>query len=138
MKNNLKSILIILLVFVFVYILLVWARPAVAEYRWRLHAHDTELDLATAFATALITNHPAAYDWIDPSLKPRLDEWMNTHQGKNCTYDPDWFFVGPDINGEYDVSFGCYGTDEWIELKIENIVIKEMIVIDWGEVREGG
>ncbi len=53
--------------------LLIWAltSPAVDDYYW-IHKRGTEAELA--FAIALRTNHPAAYEMIDPGLRPRLAE----------------------------------------------------------------
>lgn len=138
MKTSKKNLLLLLLVVVFVcsfYIL--WSRSPVAEeYRWQTYP-ETEIDLASNFAYALSINQPVVYEWIDPSLKPRLDEWMNTHQSKKCTREFDVFLVGPDVNGDYDVRFSCFGVNRPIRMEIDNIVIEDMKVIDWGEVREG-
>jgi hypothetical protein len=139
MRNSIRILLLLISVGIIGGIAYMWASysPVVAEYRWLTHARDSETGLAGSFATALSLNHPAAYDWIDPSLKHRLDEWMNTHQSKECTHEPDWFLIGPDPKGPYDVRFGCYGTNGWITFEVDRIVIKNMIVVDWGEVREG-
>ena len=138
MKSNKKIVLLFTLTILVVCGLLLWTKysPTAAEYRWRAYARETELDLAAAFATALRTNHPAAYDWIDPNLKPRLDEWMNTHQSKECTREPDVFLVKQDKNGDYDTNFGCFRSNGPIRMEIDNIVIEDMKVVDWGEVRE--
>ena len=137
MKKSTKILLLLLCVVVFACSLSTWAEysPVVDDYRW-IYDRDTDDNLVSAFATALRINHPAAYDMIDPTLKPRLDEWMNTHQSKECTREFDVFLVGPDENGDYGVSFGCFGADGQITMEIDNIVIKDMKVIDWGEIRE--
>ena len=82
MKKHTKIILTTFIVIVFTCVLMIWAKvttQAVADYKW-IHSRDTEGELVAAFVTALRINHPAAYEMIDPSLKPRLDEWMNTHR----------------------------------------------------------
>ena len=98
-------------------------------------AHDPVGNLAFKFANALVTNDASAYEMIDPALKPRLDAWMDSHQGETCSGEGIAFF-GPDENGDYDVKHGCWGYDGEFVFEIDNIVIKDMKVVDWGEVRE--
>jgi len=121
---------------------MVWAdtSQAVADYKW-IHSRDTEGELVTAFVTALRINHPAAYEMIDPSLKPRLDEWMNTHPPRKCASEP-YIFLSGDLtraNGEklgWSVVFGCEGERYGdVSFKIDGIFIKDMKAINWGEVR---
>ena len=137
MKSTSKNFLVLLFVVIFACGLALWAEssPIVDDYKW-IHDRDRELDLVRAFATALRTNHPAAYDMIIPSLKPRLDEWMNVHQSEKCAYQADVFFVGSGTKEGHRVDFGCYGENKWLSFEVDNIVIKDMKVIDWGEVRE--
>ena len=137
MKKSTKISLLFLSVIVFAYTLYIWVRDSSAgeEYRWRTYP-ETEIDLASNFAYALSINQPVAYEWIDPGLKPRLNEWMNTHQSEKCTREFDVFLVDPDENGDYDVSFSCFGTNGPITMEIDNIIIKDMKVVDWGEVRD--
>ncbi|MFN8461192.1 MAG: hypothetical protein U0X93_05410 [Anaerolineales bacterium] len=115
-----------------------WAAnsPVVYDYEY-IYDRDTEQDLVFAFATALRINHPEAYEMIDPTLKPRLDEWMNTHQSKKCEYRPDFFMSGTGTMQGHRTSFSCFGYNEPIHFEVDNIVIKDMKVIDWGEVRRG-
>lgn len=133
-----KKFLLLLLLSVAACILYIWASysPKTEMFRWQGYVPETESDLASAFAYALSINQPVTYNWIDPNLKPRLDEWMNTHQNRKCADEYDWFFDRLDENGNYDISFGCYGEHEHISMDIDDIVIKDMKVIDWGEVRE--
>ncbi len=133
-----KKFLLLLLV-VIAYTLYIWVSYSLAaeKFRWQVYAPETESDLASAFAYALSINQPVAYSWIDPKLKPRLDTWMDTHQSKTCTDEYDWFFDRLDENGNYDISFGCYSENGHLSMDIDNIVIEDMKVIDWGEVREG-
>jgi hypothetical protein len=95
MKKSTKILLLLLFGVVFAYGLRIWAEtsPAVFDYRV-IRNRETRDDLLAAFATALRINHPAAYDMIDPALKPRLDEWMNTHQSKKCKNIPYFFMNG--------------------------------------------
>jgi len=131
-----KIVLIIFLVIVFACILSFWAdtSPAVDDYRW-IHSRDTESELARAFVTALRLNHPAAYDMIHSSLTPRLDEWMKTHIGQNCIRQADIFLSGLGNDG-YSAIFGCRVKDRSLTFQIESIVINQMKVIEWGEVKE--
>ena len=80
--------------------------------------------------------HPAAYDMIDSSLKPRLDEWMNTHQSKNCKEIPHYSSIEPGTRRGSKVVSNCLGNNEWIDFSVDNIVIKDMKVMDWGKVTE--
>ena len=139
---QMKKTMIVLLIFCFVVIfacsLNVWLQtsPWVDDYKV-LHKRDTENHLVRAFATALRINHSAAYDMIDPMLKPRLDEWMRTHSSRKCTVIEDYFNVGYGTKEGYRVSFGCAIENSlWYSYEVDNIVIKDMKVIDWGEVIE--
>jgi hypothetical protein len=136
---NLKKILPILLLVVLVSIcgLFVWAydSPQVQDF-FIIHGRGTEDDLAFAFAVSLRNNDPAAYEMIDPSLKPRLDDWMNTHRGKKCTNWADTVLGGEGTIQGYRVVLDCFGENKWLNFKVDNIVIKDMRVIDWGEVKE--
>ncbi len=138
MKTSKKNLLLLLVVVVLACSFYIWwsHSPVAEEYRWQTYP-ETEIDLASNFAYALSINQPVVYEWIDPSLKPRLDEWMNTHQSKKCTREFDVFLVGPDENGDYDVRFGCFGANGSIRMEIDNIVIEDMKVVNWGEVRDG-
>ncbi len=93
-------------------------------------------DIAIAFTTALRLNHPIAYEITDPELWPRLDEWMETHEAKNCKRR------GGDILGggrtvRFVVDFECYLEDGGLySIIVKDIVIKDSTVIDWGEIIE--
>lgn len=140
MSKNTRILLLVLLGIIFTCIFYIWITfsPTVAMFKL-IHNRDTEIELAHAFTAAIFTNHPAAYDMIDPRLKHRLDEWMSTHQNKRCTRLPDYFLVGSETEttNSYSVGFTCYGVNGWVDLDIENIVIRDMKVIDWGYIREG-
>jgi hypothetical protein len=139
MKNRVKRLLLLLCVVVLAYGLSIWVyySPVVDDYRWIYH-RDTEDDLVSAFATALRINHPAAYDMIDPTLKPRLDAWMNTHQSLKCKNIPYFFMNGFGTKQGSKSMLSCFGYNGRIEFDVDNIVIKDMKVIDWGEVIEDG
>jgi hypothetical protein len=126
-------------VVIFVCGLSIWVHnsPVVYEYR-SIYDRDTEHDLVAAFATALRINHPAAYDMIDPTLKPRLDEWMNTHQSLKCKNIPYFFMNGFGTNQGSKSILSCFGYNKQIRFEVDNIVVKDMKVIDWGEVTEDG
>ena len=138
MKKSTKILLLLLFVVVFACGLSIWAEysPAVFDYRNIYGRRDTEYDLLFAFATALRINHPAAYDMIDPALKPRLDEWMNTHQSKKCKHIPYFFMSGTGTRQGSSIGLSCFGYYGRIHFEVDDIVIKDMKVIDWGEVRE--
>jgi hypothetical protein len=114
-----------------------WAlsSPLVDDYYW-IHRRDTEAHLALAFTIALRTNHPSAYDMIDSSLEPRLDEWMSVHKGKRCTRQANTVLIGGGTTEGYKVVFSCFGQNNWLDIEVDNIVIKDMKVVDWGDVSE--
>ena len=139
MKKGIKVVLLLLLVVIFVCGLNIWTTysPVAFDYR-QIYGRDTEQDLAEAFATALRINHPAAYDMIDPALKPRLDEWMNTHQSRRCKDKPEDFSVGVGTERGWGASLVCLGYTGPRHFEVDDIVIKAMRVVDWGEVIDEG
>ena len=118
--------------------LIIWAynSPFVDDYIV-IHKHnESELELAFAFTTALRKNDPAVYDFTDPSLKARVDDWMNGHQKKRCTQIGDTALLfGTDTEG-YNVIIDCYIKNSRLVFTVDNIVIRDMKVINWGEVKE--
>ena len=137
MKKLIWVVLLLLLAVVFVCGFGMWSgfSPTAFDYRY-IHNRDTEHDLAAAFATALRINHPEAYDMIDPTLRPRLDEWMNTHQSTKCKDKPDAFMVGLSTTYGRKAVLTCLGYNGLLLFRVDNIVIKDMKVVDWGEVSE--
>lgn len=139
MKKSIKILLLFLCVVVFACGLTIWLEysPAVFDYRL-IYYRDTENDFLFAFATALRINHPAAYDMINPSLKPRLDEWMDTHQIQRCKNIPHVTLVESGTKTGRKVEISCFGYNGRIDFVVDNVVIKDLKVIDWGEVTEEG
>jgi hypothetical protein len=98
-----KNTKILLLFFLVVSVLglWIWAAFSPTVYDYRL-IYNRDMDngdpkgaLLFAFATSLRINHSAAYDMIDLSAKPRLDEWMNTHQIQRCKNIPHVTLIEP-------------------------------------------
>lgn len=117
--------------------LVVWATvsPIVDDYYF-LYNRDTESDLAVAFAVALRSNHPAAYNMIDVDLTSRLDEWMNTHQSVKCVKRLDDVLVFGSGEGLV-IYYVCQTEEDRIyDFSIDEVMIKDMKVVDWGEIRE--
>ena len=144
MKNSVKILLLLLFVVVLVCGLGIWAEysPAVFDYRL-IHNRDIdngdpEGNLLFAFATALRINHPAAYDMIDPSAKPRLDEWMNTHQIQRCKNIPHVGLIESGTKTGRKVEISCFGYNGRIDFVVDNIVVNDGEVVRWGEVTEDG
>jgi len=139
MKNRGKLLLLVLGIVAFACGLSIWAgySPVVYDYEY-IYDRDTEQDLASAFATALRINHPQAYDMIDPALKPRLDEWMNTHQRMKCKDKPEAFMVGRSTNPGWEAGLVCLGYTGPRHFQIDSIIINDMRVVDWGEVIDEG
>ena len=134
MKKRKSIFLIISGVLVFSCLLLIWAltSPIADDYYW-VYRRDAESHLAFAFSTALRINHPAAYDMVNPGLKPRLDEWMNVHQPKRCIRKAGTSFIAGRKEG-YATVLNCMGENGWLRFEVDNIIIEDMKVIDWGEV----
>jgi hypothetical protein len=136
---NFRKILPIFLLVMLVLIcgLVTWARnsPLVQDYLI-IHRRGTEVELAFAFAVSLRNNDSAAYEMIDPSLEPRLDDWMNVHRGQKCTNWADTVLLGKGTTQGYRVVLDCFGENKWLNFKVDDIVIMDMRVVDWGEVRE--
>jgi len=134
MNKTTKILLLFILGVVFACILYIWVTlsPTAAVYSL-IYDRSTEVNLALSFATALSTNHPAAYDMIDPALRPRLDGWMTVHQKIKCTSRPEPFLVGSvtETAHSYSVYFSCFGVNgRQHSLDIE-IVIEDMKVISF-------
>jgi hypothetical protein len=136
---NFRKILPIFLLVMLVLIcgLVTWARnsPLVQDYLI-IHRRGTEVELAFAFAVSLRNNDSAAYEMIDPSLEPRLDDWMNVHRGQKCTNWADTVLLRKGTTQGYRVVLDCFGENKWLNFKVDDIVIMDMRVVDWGEVRE--
>jgi len=133
-RQRITLIIILLAVLVLFCGLGFWAEnsPAVFDYRL-IHNRDTNDDVLFAFATALRINHTAVYDMIDPGLKPRLDEWMDTHQIQRCKSVPHVTLIWPATKYGKKVEIVCYGRDEIIDFVVDNIVVIDGEVVLWGE-----
>ena len=96
-----------------------------------------EIDLAFDFAFALQMNNPRAYDMIDPNLKPRLDAWMTSHKNHDCV-DGELIssFIWDGTNLGKKITFSCFTETSTLDFAVDDIVIKDLKVIDWGEVTE--
>jgi hypothetical protein len=138
MKKSIKILLLLLLIIVFLCGSIFWVDNSlnVGDYR-TIHNHDSDLDLAFAFATDLRINHPDAYDMIDPSLKPRLDEWMEAHKIQKCVREADYFLISNGSNEGKKIEFGCFTDTSYLSYEVDDIVIKDLKVVDWGAVKEG-
>lgn len=134
MKKIIKYGLLFFFIVTFTWGLIIWAEysPAVFDVRM-IHNRDTNDDVLFAFATALRINHPVAYDMISPELKPRLDEWMDTHQIQRCKSIPHVTLIWPATKYGKKVEFVCYGRDEIIDFVVDNIVVIDGDVVRWGE-----
>lgn len=139
MTKKSKVLLLVLGVFILTCGLFIWAvsSPTVDDYYF-LFRRDTESDLAVGFTVALRMNHPAAYEMIDPDLTPRLDEWMETHQAQKCVRKAHNILSGSGTTEGYVVYFDCQTEDyPWYHFTVDDILIEDMKIIDWGRIREG-
>jgi hypothetical protein len=100
-----------------------------------LQARDTPTEVGDAFTTALRLNHPAAYELTDPKLRPRVDEWMISHEVQECKRWSDWF--GIEAFEEYTSSFSCVreGGGYYI-FTVVHIKVEDERVVDWERVKE--
>ena len=143
MKKSIRILLLLLCVVVLTCGLSIWAAfsPAVFDYEV-IHNRDIDngdpySNLLFAFATALRINHPEAYDMIDPSAKPLLDEWMNTHQIQRCKNIPYNTSIESGTKMGSKVIISCYGHDGPMSFVVDNIITRNRQVLDWGEATEG-
>ncbi len=136
MKKLITIFIILFLVVVFACGLHLWIQTSPwLDDQEMLNSRETISDLAMAFATALRINDPAAYEMIDPSLKTRLDAWMNTHQSQRCDSQADSFFVRSRPLGT-NITFSCSIKDNYLVFEVDNILVMDMKVIDWGKVTD--
>jgi hypothetical protein len=139
MKKSIKILLLLLCVVVLAFGLRIWSAFSPDVYDYKL-IHNRDIDngdpegnLLFAFVTALRINHPAAYDMIDPSAKPRLDEWMNTHQIQRCKNIPHVTLIQSGTKTGRKVEISCFGYDGRIDFVVDNIVVNDGEVVRWGE-----
>lgn len=137
MKKNIKILLLLLIVAILALGLKFWMNISPIRVDDSSSGLDPEIELAFDFAFALQYNDPDAYNLIDPSLKPRLDKWMSNHPSNECDGEYDVTLIGTGTNQGRKTIFGCPGYETWISFEVDDIVIKDMKVIDWGDVREG-
>ena len=139
MKKSTKILLLLLFVIVLACSISFWASGSPAVYDYRL-IHNRDRDngnprgnLLFAFATALMINHPEAYDMIDPSARPLLDEWMNTHQIQKCKNIPHVGLIESGTKTGRKVEISCFGYNGKIDFVVDNVVIRDMKIVRWGE-----
>lgn len=137
MKKNMRILLSLLIVVILALGLKFWINSLQVVSGDSSSGLDPEIELAFDFSIALQYNDPEVYNLIDPSLKPRLDKWMSTHSSNECIHPYDVFLIGTGTNQGRKTIFGCAGSSTWISFEVDDIVIKDLKVIDWGEVREG-
>jgi hypothetical protein len=110
--------------------------PWVTDFLTIQLRHRSEDDFAEAFAVALRSNDRVAYEMVDPALHPRLDEWMHSHHPWYCNRSHDFFMSAPNSDGTYRVVFDCWTDQGGRGIEIDDIVIQDMRILDWGEVTE--
>ncbi len=139
MKKNTKILLLVFFVIVFVCGLIFWAdNSPIGADEYSSSTRGPEVELAFDFASSLYTNHPDAYDMIAPNLKPRLDEWMNSHKSQTCIGEVISSFIRDGTNLGKKITFSCFTETSSLSFEVDDIVIKDLKVIDWGEVTEEG
>jgi hypothetical protein len=135
MTKKRKSILLIIGCLVLICSASIWALSSqAADDFFLLRDRSSESDLAIAFTIALRMNHPIAYDMIDIDLTPRVDEWMQSHQPPRCVRRINLLSGGVEGIAVY---YSCNTADNrWYTLDIQDIIIEDMKVAEWGEVSE--
>ena len=137
MKKNTKTLLLVLFVIVFAIGLRIWAdNSPIGGDGQSSSPPDPKIQLAFSFAFALYKNDLDAYEMIDPNLKPRLDEWMNSHKSQKCICEITYSWIRAGTNLGDKITFGCFNGTSHLDFEVDDIVIKDLKVIDWGEVRE--
>ena len=138
MKNSTKILLLVLFVIVFAIGLIFWAdnSPIGGDGQSSPPPDLKKIQLAFSFAFALSRNDPEAYEMSDPNLKPRLDEWMNSHKSQKCVGEIISSFIRAGTNVGDKITFSCSTKTSYLSFEVDDIVIKDLKVIDWGEVRE--
>jgi hypothetical protein len=137
MKKNTKILLLVFFVIVFAIGLIFWAdHSPIGDDGQSSPPPDPKVHLAFDFAASLFTNDPDAYEMIDPNLKPRLDEWMNSHKRQKCVGEIISSSIRAGTNLGDKITFSCFTKTSRLDFEVDDIVIKDLKVIDWGEVRE--
>ena len=103
---------------------------------------ETSFGVSYNFAQALRVNDKAAYDLTTPSNWQRLDEWMESHTVKKCSFiNEDQINIGVEEN-KHDLRFYCSvdGIPRFYCFDVLDIETEEIegrhIVIGWGEILE--
>ncbi len=134
-----KVILISLVAVVFLCILTV---NIISQYRSSFrNPHQPAFDFVYDFAMALRLNNEKAYEMVEPTLHPRIDEWLITHEVSICIRENSEPFTGGGrMEDGFDVSFSCFTKDGGYFFRIHDVFVKELgesfIITDWGEVIE--
>jgi hypothetical protein len=137
MKRNTKILLLVFFVIMFVCGLIFWAdNSPIGGDGYSSSTRDPKVQLAYGFAFSLFTNDSDAYEMIDPNLKPRLDEWMNSYKSQKCVGEITYSFITAGTNLGDKITFGCFNGRSSLSFEVDDIVIKDLKVVDWGEVRE--
>jgi hypothetical protein len=134
---NRKRVLILILFSLAFYLLVAVLLDSLSEEYFisdALYRRDSPSNVAYAFFTALRLNHEVAYEVTAPELWPRVDEWMETHQVRECEW---WGLTGEYSgvgvsDGEYD-TYGIFFMCNYF-FEVDDIKVKDGLVVDWGEV----
>jgi hypothetical protein len=115
--------------------------PGLWRYYSPFPSEQTAFDASESFARALRLNDPVAYEWSDPALWPKIDEWMATNKVRECEKIPDEQFTGGYANGTYDELFYCLTAQGWYRFDVYDMVIEETEagyrVMNWGKIDKG-
>ena len=114
--------------------------PGLWSYYSIFPKKETAFGFSARFAFALRLNDSIAYELSDPSLWPRIDQWMEEHEAQTCVRVPDEQFPGGGNKEHSDVWFYCYLEKGEYRFNVLDIIIEEQegnfYVVDWGEVIE--
>ncbi len=138
-NNGKKAVAFILMGIIFLCVLAIyinsryWSSFVDPDYPAFKFAHD--------FAAALRLNDSEAYNMTDPSLHPRIDEWLLSHSPRICTREfSEPFSGGGTMEEGYYISFSCQTSTGIYNMTIPDVFVKELetdfIITDWGYVEE--
>lgn len=135
--KKIKKIIVVLFAFLAIIVIVSYIIfPGLWPYYLPFLREETARSVSSEFAVALRVNDPVAYELSDPSLWPRLDQWMETHEVQECEKIPDEQFSG----GGATVLFYCITLSGEYHFDVLDIIIEKredsFLVIDWGEIIE--
>ena len=146
MKKTIPTVFptVLLLILIAFFCRSVWLRGYTTDEQ-RMRSRNTPYETSEAFATALRRNDPLAYELADPTLWPKIEEWMQDHKARDCErmhYEdiPTSFYT--DQESKLFVSTvrhrcSLENNGGGFNYTVEDIVVTDdLMVINFGRVKE--